>query len=217
MKYNILTETDILKIFLCYTSDGIRKKIAVNINFTDDEECYLLSPILPNFKKPQQNIMAEIMVCMPNGVFKAQTSLIDVTVNINSIIYKLVLPKNWNFVQLRESTRVKTNFPFVIKYEDGFKINDFTYDVSLGGISFLTNKSINSIYKKLKALISIKVPLDTSNDPSIKNIECTCSFVREKENFAENKVLLVYKLENLTETQITTIKGYLILASQNLY
>lgn len=217
MESNVLTSSDVSTIFLVYIDNHSRRKISVNVNFIDSSECYLSSSILPQFEKPKQNIPADIMVCTPTGIFKAKTTLQDVTVNLNNIIYKLIVPQNWNFSQFRRSTRVQSSLSFNVKYNDGFEIGGNTYDVSLGGISFLANTRINSIYKKLKGVIKIQVPVDASDNPSVRNVECTCSYVRENDNFKDNKTLVIYKFEYLTDAQQTALKNYLILASENIY
>ena len=213
MQQNILRESNITKIFLIYMNNGSRKREDVTLRFMDNKECYFSSKTsFQAFNKPKKKTPAEINVFTPDGVYKTTVTIVDTNVSLTEILYQVSIPKTWDFIQLRASSRKFVELPVSIKFNDGFTINTTTYDLSLGGISYYTKDSLSSIYKKISGILTLELPKETLINFPDGRMTVETKFVREKsgdeEHFGEQ--LVIFKFIGVTPDDEMILKNFLI-------
>lgn len=212
MQHNILRESNITKIYLIYVNNGAKKREAVKLRFMDNKECYFTASVPIKFEKPKKKIPAELNVFTPDGVYKTKVTLLDTNVSLRELFYEVSIPKTWDFIQLRKSTRKLVELPVSIKFNDGYTIETTTYDLSLGGISFFTKEPISSIYKKISGILTLELPKETFiNFPNGKLMVET-KFVREKSNIEERfgEQLVIFRFIGLTPDDEMVLKNFLL-------
>jgi len=212
MQQNILRDSNITKIYLVYADNGSRKRESVKLRFMDSKECFFATPVPVNFQKPKKKTPAEIYVYTTDGVYKTQTSILESNLSMNEVIYEVTIPRNWDFIQVRSSTRKLVELPFTIKFNDGFEIKAATYDLSLGGVSFYLKESVSSIYKKISGIITLEFPSGMLISFPDNKLVTEVKFVREKNNVNEHggDDLFVYKFLKITPDEEEVLKNYLI-------
>ncbi len=210
MNTNIFRNTDITKIYLFYVDGGIKVKTEVKMRFMDQKDGYFSATLPPNFKKPKRKISAELKVYTSDGVYQSNVTLIDTTTSINDVLYQISFPKKWELIQLRSGTRKHVELPFKIQYQDGYSLEGTTHDLAIGGISFINNLQMSSIYKKIPATITLEFPQNLIINFPDRKLETEVMFVRENkyDNF-DNK-LYSYRFKSLSQDAIDIIKAFLI-------
>lgn len=214
MQENILRTAKIAKIFLDF-DDGnkIHRKEEVILRSMDSKFCVFAGPAPSNFKKPGWFAKANIIVYSPNGIYKATTSIKDTNIALNNITYRLELPKNWDFKQLRAGVRKRVNSPVKIKFNDGMEIESTTYDLSIGGFSFEGFYDLSTIHTRFACNCKITFPKDVKiNFPNgILNVNSL--FVRKKPVLTEfgmsGENLYCFKFLNISEADSNAIKDFL--------
>lgn len=212
MQQNILRDSNITKIYLIYVDNGSRKKLSVNLRFMDNKECYFSTSTQTNFDKPKKKTPAELHVYTSDGVYKTKITLLDTNMSLREIIYEVSIPKNWDFVQLRKSSRKTVELPLNIKFNDGFEISITTFDLSLGGVSFFTKDQLSSIYKKVSGILTLELPKDNIiNFPDCK-MTVETKFVREKDMIEDHygKHFYTFKFIGLSHDEELILKNFLI-------
>ena len=63
--------------------------------------------------------------------------------------------------------------------DDGFLIEATTHDLSLGGISFISDKPFSSIYKKISGILTLELPKNTLINFPDGKMSVETKFVRE--------------------------------------
>lgn len=212
MQHNILRDSNITKIYLIYVHNGAKKKETVKLRFMDNKECYFAAPTPVQFDKPKKKIPAELNVFTSDGIYKTKITLLDTNVSLQEILYEVSIPKIWDFIQLRNSSRKLVALPVNIKFNDGFTINATTYDLSLGGISYYTKDSLSSIYKKISGILTLELPKETLINFPDGKMTVETKFVREKpgdeEHFGEQ--LVIFKFIGVTPENEMILKNFLI-------
>ena len=212
MQHNILRDSNVTKIYLIYVHNGARKKETVSLRFMDNKECYFAAPTPVKFDKPKKKIPAELNVFTTDGVYKTKVTLIDTNMSLREVLYEVSIPKVWDFIQLRSSSRKLVELPVSIKFNDGFTINATTYDLSLGGISYYTRDTVSSIYKKISGILTLELPKDTLINFPDGKMTVETKFVREKsgeeEHFGEQ--LIIFKFIGITPDDEMVLKNFLI-------
>ena len=157
---------------------------------------------------------AEIKVFTVDGVYKTDIFINDTQVNLTEVLFEVSVPKLWEYVQQRSSSRNRVSLPVKIKYNDGFEIETATFDIALGGIAFYSRDAISSIYKKLPAVLTMELPKSMwIKNPDCKIVVETC-FVRERieeedeEHF--HQFLYSYKFVNLPKDAENTLRELLL-------
>ena len=213
MQHNILKDSNITKIFLIYVNNGSRKKETVKLRFMDNKECYFVAPTPVKFEKPKKKIPAELNVYTSDGVYKTKVTLIDTNMSLREVLYEVSIPKSWDFIQLRASSRKLIELPVSIKFNDGYSINATTYDLSLGGISFFSKESISSIYKKISGILTLELPKDTLINFPDGKMTVETKFVREKfdieNHFGEQ--LVIFKFIVMIPDDEMILKNYMLI------
>ena len=212
MQQNILRDSNITKVYLLFVDGGARKRLEVKLRFIDKTVCYFATPIPMNFSKPKKKIPAELNVYTSDGIYKTKITLIDCNASLREVLYEVSLPKIWDYIQLRSSTRVPIELPFSIKFNDGYEVTGHTCDLAVGGFSFFSTESIPSIYKKIMGILTLELPKDNIiNFPDGKMIAET-KFVREKSEIENHfgETLYIYKFLNLPQDGEMILKNYLI-------
>ena len=201
---SILRNPDISKIYISYLDKGKRVKYEVAVRFADSKEIYVAMPSMMNFEKPQKRIPIEIVTYTPEGVHKGNAVLSDVEVTIAETMFILNAPQAWKYTQMRLNTRKLANIKITLSFNDGFKIEAPSYNISLGGISFFSKEKLSSIYTKLPCQLTLDIPiLDLDLFPD-GTYTVTGRFVREKEKpdeFHQFEILYVFKFVGLTFEQ----------------
>lgn len=212
MRENILRASNVTKIYLIYTdNNGLRKKESVTLRFMDLKECYFASLLPVSFTKPKPRTLVEINVYTVDGVYKTKTTINDTSVSLNEVMYELVTPKQWDFVQLRQSMRKLSSMPFIIKYNDGYTIEGKTHDIALNGFSFYAKNTIPSIYKKTSAILTLQMPSGLILNLPDGKLITEVKFVREKPNANEdNEMLYAYRIIRLSYDAELVLKNYLL-------
>lgn len=102
-------------------------------------------------------------------------------------MYEVSIPSRWDFTQLRSSSRKEVELPVKISFNDGFLIEATTHDLSLGGISFISDKPFSSIYKKISGILTLELPKNTLINFPDGKMSVETKFVRETPfgNFGE--------------------------------
>lgn len=209
MQQNILRESNVTKIYLIYTDNGMRKRLPVKLRFMDHKECYFATPITIDFRKPKRKIQAELKVYTIDGIYKSQIVLLDTNMAQNEVMYEVSIPSKWDFVQLRSSTRKEIELPLKIAFNDGFVIETTTQDLSLGGVSFITKQPISGIYKRISGILTLELPKNTIiNFPDgILNVET--KFVRESSESYDG-TLYSFKFLGLKPEDEEILKNFLL-------
>lgn len=213
VNHNILKETEVTSIFFIYTDNGMKRKYSVKLRFMDQKECYFAMFMPDKFVKPKKKTPVDIIVYTPDGVYTTQVTLVDTTLSMSDILFNVTIPKTWKFKQLRQSTRKQQALPFNIKFDDGFEINGETFDISLGGISYLADKTFSGIYERLKCTLTVEMPNDLIINFPDKKLITEAYFVRKKENFGEygsGGTLYAFKFTKLSNEELEILRHYLL-------
>lgn len=213
MERNILKESEVTKIYLSYQENGIKKRHLVSLRFMDLKDCYFATPMPQNFKKPKNKTPIEIVVYTTDGVYTTHVSLIESNISMSDVLFSVTIPKSWDFKQWRQSTRKRISINFSLKYNDGFEIVGTTYDISIGGISFITDQRISSVYEKMTCIASIQTPDNLIINFPDKKLVTEAKFVRKKENFGEygsDGTLYAFKFIQLSGEEESILKGFLL-------
>lgn len=217
MQENILRSSNVTKIYLTYVESGIKQKFEVKFKYMDSKECYFTTPMGINFHKPKNRTPIELSVYTIDGIYKTSVVLRDTTTSIHEILFQLSIPIQWDFVQLRDSTRVEVALNFSIKFNDGFEIKGQTFDVATGGISYYSKAPISSIYKKVSGILTLEFPAKSFITLPGKKLVKEVKFVREKagsENIYQDLgSLYVFRILSLTPEEAEEIKHFLITIS----
>lgn len=152
MQADILKKSNILKILFIYT-DGkkIERKEKVTIKLLDKKSCYFEGLTIANYSKPRWRARVKLMVYTTEGIYYTEEIIRDVTFTFQNLIYKIDLPKEWKYKQLRASSRQNIELPVKIIFNDDFELETSTYDISIGGFSFKTNEDLTSVQKSFQA------------------------------------------------------------------
>ena len=188
MQENILRDSLVTHIFLSYMEAGKKQVVRVKLRFIDTRQAYFSAPPPINFVKPKRKTPAEIKVFTVDGVYKTDIFINDTQVNLTEVLFEVSVPKLWEYVQQRSSSRNRVSLPVKIKYNDGFEIETATFDIALGGIAFYSRDAISSIYKKL---------------PAVERIE-----EEDEEHF--HQFLYSYKFVNLPKDAENTLRELLL-------
>ncbi|MCM1004092.1 MAG: PilZ domain-containing protein [Candidatus Gastranaerophilales bacterium] len=213
MQNNILRDSNITKIFLIYTQpNGLKKKVNVKLRYMGDKECYFAGAVTPNFMKPKRKSPVEIFVYTTDGVYKATVKILDTNLNLNEIMYQVEIPKTWNFTQLRQGSRKNVVLPGSLKFNDGFEISFETFDLSVGGFSFLTEEKISSIHQRFSAIGTIEFPAELLINYPDRKLIAEVKFVRNKEDIEGEfgKTFFAMKFVQLTQDEQMILKNYLL-------
>lgn len=212
MQYNILKKTDATKICLQYTENGLRKKFLVMLKFMDTKECYFATDLPINFKKPKKKTDADLTVYTVDGIYKTSVQILDCTVSLQDIMFEVTIPLNWNYSQLRNSTRKKVELPVNIKFDDGFELKSTSIDLALGGVAVRHKGMISSIYKRLTGTLTIELPKESDIDLPDSKLIAEAKFVREitNKNNSDNGSFYVFKFIKLSDKQLYMLTNYLI-------
>ena len=203
MQENILRDSLVTHIFLSYMEAGKKQVVRVKLRFIDTRQAYFSAPPPINFVKPKRKTPAEIKVFTVDGVYKTDIFINDTQVNLTEVLFEVSVPKLWEYVQQRSSSRNR-----------GFEIETATFDIALGGIAFYSRDAISSIYKKLPAVLTMELPKSMwIKNPDCKIVVETC-FVRERieeedeEHF--HQFLYSYKFVNLPKDAENTLRELLL-------
>ena len=214
MQENILRDSLVTHIFLSYMEAGKKQVVRVKLRFIDNRQAYFSAPPPINFVKTKRKTPAEIKVFTVDGVYKTDIFINDTQVNLTEVLFEVSVPKLWEYVQQRSSSRNRVSLPVKIKYNDGFEIETATFDIALGGIAFYSRDAISSIYKKLPAVLTMELPKSMwIKNPDCKIVVETC-FVRERieeedeEHF--HQFLYSYKFVNLPKDAENTLRELLL-------
>ena len=210
MQHNILRESNVTKIYLIYVDNGARKRVQVNLRFMDSKEAYFATPLPTGFKKPKRKIPAELKVYTTDGIYQSKITLMDSNVSLSEVLYEVTVPLKWDFTQMRSSSRKEIELPLKIVYNDGFAIETTTHDVSLGGVSFVFNKQISSIYKKISSILTLELPKTAIINFPDGKLTVEAKFVRETvtENF--DTFIYSYKFCGLKLEDEEVLKNFLL-------
>ena len=209
MQQNILKSYNLSSIYLVY-KDAVRHKFLVKLRFIDVNDCYFSTELPPNFIKPKKHTVAELVAYTMDGVYKTQVKINDSSISLDEAVFTVSIPNNWEFIQLRNSTRKRYPLPLILRFNDGFELECQSYDISTGGISFVTAKPIANIYTKVNGSVSFVLPqlkyLPNENNKIVSDVK----FLRmlNTEDAPEN--CYVYKFLNISQMDVDRIKMFLI-------
>ena len=214
MQDNILRDSLVTHIYLTYTELGRKQVHKLKLRFIDAKQAYFSAEAPVNFEKPKRKTPAEIKVYTVDGVYRTEIFINDAQLNVAEVLFEVSIPKMWEFIQMRNSSRSRISLPIHIKYNDGFEINTTTYDIALGGLAFYLKDTVNGIYEKLPAIVTLELPQSCwIKNPSCKVFTETC-FVRKRlekddeEHFQQ--YLYSYKFINLTKEAEESLKDLLL-------
>ena len=213
MQTNILRDSNVTKIFLIYVNNGSRKREAVKLRFMDNRTCLFAATMPVNFVKPKRKTPADIYVYTPDGVYRAKVSILGANLSFNDLLYEVSIPKRWEFIQLRTSSRKQAQLPLTVKYNDGFTIHATSYDLSMGGISYISTQELSSIYKKITGILTVEFPSNSVINFPDGKLTVETKFVREKDvadSYHENEHLNVFRFIGLSSEDEMILKQYLI-------
>ncbi len=214
MHENILRDSLVTKIFISYTEGSKKQVMRLKLRFMDNKQAYFSAVTPENYEKPNKKLPAEIKIYTVDGVYKTDVTINDASVTYSEIFFEVSLPKVYEFIQHRSSSRNRTELPVNIKYNDGFEINATTYDLAIGGLAFYSKEQFSSIYKKLPAILTLTLPTTIWTKAEEPKIVVETVFVRERqedsdeEHFGEH--LFSYKFVNLPKEAEKTLKNFLI-------
>ena len=214
MHDNILRDSLVTKIFLTYTEEGKKQVIRLKLRFMDNLQAYFSAITPENYVKPKRRTPAEIKVYTVDGIYKTTVTINDISATYNELFFEVSLPKIYEFIQNRSSSRNRTELPITIKYNDGFEINTNTFDLAIGGLAFYSPTPISSIYKKLPAVLTLTLPTTVWTKTVDPKVVLETVFVRETfEEEAEDhfgEYFYSFKFINLPKDIENMLKDYLI-------
>lgn len=214
MHDNILRDSLVTKIFLTFTENGTKQVIRIKLRFMDNHQAYFSAVTPENYIKPKRKTPAEIKVYTVDGIYRTDVTINDASATLNEIFFEVSLPKVYEFIQNRSSSRNRTELPIQIKYNDGFEIDTTTYDLAIGGLAFYSKTPISSIYKRLPAVLTLTLPTTIWTKTVDPKVIVETVFVRETlEEEAEDhfrEYLYSYKFINLPKEVENTLRDYLI-------
>ena len=209
MDINIFNNSRISSIFLTY-SDGQRMlRLPVVVRYIDKKECFLSAEVPVNFVKPRNNTKATVMAYTEVGVYSADTKIVDVNLSsVREITFSVVAPKNWDYKQLRTSSRKNVKVPFVIKYNDGYEFKGTTEDFSLSGISFISDVQMPELYQRFVA----KITFDFSGFEGMENVTADVKFLRFKDDVPvkDGEFFYIYRIVEIGTPESLALKNFLI-------
>ena len=210
MQHNILRESNVTKIYLIYVDNGARKRVQVNLRFMDSKEAYFATPLPTGFKKPKRKIPAELKVYTTDGIYQSKVTLIDSNVSLSEVLYEVTVPLKWDFTQMRSSSRKEIELSLKIAYNDGFVIETKTHDLSLGGVSFISNKPFSSIYKKISGILTLELPKTAIINFPDGKMTVEAKFVRETATEVFGEMVYSYKFCGLKLEEEEVLKNFLL-------
>lgn len=214
MNENILRDSLVTKIFISYSEGGKKQVLRLKLKFMDDRQAYFSASTPENYEKPKRKTPAEIKVYTVDGIYRTDVMINDTSATLNEIFLEVSLPKIYEFIQHRSSSRNRTELSMNIKYNDGFEINAITYDLALGGVAFYSREQYSSIYKKLPAILTLSLPTTIWTKAEDPKIVAEAVFVREtlEQNDEEyfGQYLYSYKFINLPKETENKLKQFLI-------
>lgn len=204
----ILKSDKVKKIYLVYKNDlGLKTKVKVQVRYMDFNSCFFATEMPAGFKKPKSNLPVEIQVYTAKGVYIANVLLKDTVMSLNELLYEVSSPKNWVLKNMRIVDRKILDLKLLIQYEDGFSLEVNSYDVSEKGISFVTEKRLPSIYKKMSCKLMLILPADYEKNTEEVAIAFDGLCSREaNNNFQDN--LYAYKFINAMNNDVLILKKY---------
>ena len=182
MQQNILKTSEISKIYFNFVDGkGIKRKELVTVRYMDKNSCYFKGQLIANFNKPRWRAKADVIVYTSEGIYYTQQIIRDVTFSLNEILYKIDLPKTWNFKQLRAGSRKKVSLPVRVVFADEVCIDSETLDLSVGGFAFESGKNLTTVQKNFPAKCTIEFPNDAIINFPDSKLETEIKYVRQKE------------------------------------
>lgn len=215
MQQNILKSSNVVKIFLKYADGkGCERKETVKLRYMDQKSCYFAGQTIVNFTKPKWRTKAEIIIYTPDGIYSAVVILRDTEFSLNSMMYKLDIPKTWKFTQLRSGSRKKIELPVNIKFNDGLEINGITNDLSVGGFSVVSTQELSTIHRRFICTCSIQFSKEAIINFPDGILEADAVFIRQKmlkEGYEQGEQkLLCFKFKDLSADNAMILKNFLI-------
>lgn len=212
MQQNILKNSSITKIYLTYTCDEQKRKEVVSLRFMDKKVCYFASPTPAKFNKPKKKTPAELSIYTTEGVYRAKVTIIDCNMALRDVMFEVTVPLQYDYVQLRASSRKIITMPVTIKWNDDYSISAMTHDIALGGISLHYVGQISSIYKKLPAVLELEFPENDMITFPERKLVVNTKFVREATcpEYYEEGQLYIFKFVNMPNNDETVLKNFLI-------
>lgn len=215
MQENILKTSNVTKIFLNYV-DGSKfnRKEEVKLRYMDSKNCYFIGSIPTGFNKPRWRAKADIVVYTPDGIYSATVIIRDTEYSLNNIFYKVDIPKSWKFTQLRAGSRKQVALPVKLIFNDGLEIDAQTYDLSVGGFSFVGAYEFSTVQTRFACACKIQFPADGVINFPDGLLQTDAKFVRQKiqktgYNIEEDK-LLCFKFINLSADDKMILKNFLM-------
>ena len=211
MKQNILKSNDITSIYLTYI-ENTKKKYKVELCYIDEKECYFSTTIPQGFNKPAKKMSANLVVYTHDGIYTSDIKILDSSILNNSLTFVVTIPSTWKYSQMRSSMRKIIKIPFKINFNDGYEIISETYDISLGGISFVSKEDIPSLYHKLDGHLELFLPKESNITIKKYQLEFETKFLRIKKlkNELQEKNCYVYKFISMDIENKNTLKNFLI-------
>jgi len=214
MNENILRDSLVTKIFISYTEGSKKQVMRLKLKFMDNRQAYFSAVTPEIYEKPKRKTPAEIKIYTVDGIYRTDVMINDTSATLNEIFFEVSLPKIYEFIQHRSSSRNRTELPVNIKYNDGFEIDATTYDLAIGGLAFYSKNQFSSIYKKLPAILTLSLPTTIWTKAEDPKIIVETVFVREtqEQNDEEHfgQYLYSYKFINLPKETENTLKKFLI-------
>ena len=215
MQENILKTSNVTKIFLNYVDGGkFNRKEEVKLRYMDSKHCYFIGSIPRGFNKPKWRAKADVVVYTPDGIYTATVIIRDSEYSLNNIFYKVDIPKSWKFTQLRSGSRKQVELPLVLKFNDGLEIEAKTFDLAVGGFSFIGAQELSTVHTRFACNCQIQFPKDLILNFPDGLLQTDAKYVRQKAikegyNVDENK-LLCFKFLNLSPDNMMILKNYLM-------
>lgn len=180
----------------------------------DNKSCYFVGPTIMNFTKPKWRAKTDIIVYTPDGVYSANVIIRETDFSLNNIFYKVDIPKTWKFIQLRTGSRKQISLPIKIKFNDGLEIEGKTFDLSIGGFSFISNQNLSTVHTRFGCNCQIQFPQDTTINFPNGLLETDAKYVRSKaivDSYElEGHKLLCFKFVNLSPDYTMILKHFLL-------
>lgn len=215
MQENILKTSNVTKIYLDFY-DGKNRHIKeeVTVRYMDSKFCYLVGGIPINFNKPKWRAKANIIVYTTDGIYKTTVIIRDINFSLSDVVYRLDLPKKWDFKQLRAGSRKKVALPFKIKFNDDFEINANLHDLSVGGFSFVGNYNLSTVHTRFACNCKITFPKDSVINFPDGILDNDAIFVRKKPLITEfgltGEEVYCFKFLNLSPDYVLILKNFLM-------
>lgn len=216
MSVSVLKNQNVIKTYIDFTDKSNQRiKEQIELRYDDGKFCYFISSGKCRKISLRWRHKAKLIVYTPEGLFTADTIVRVADISLSKIMYKVDIPKNWNFNQLRAGIRKRMRIPVTLNLSDDIQVKTELYDLSQSGFAIIDDVELSTVQKRFPLSCTFEIPETFDNETTIKSVELNAKYVRESKITEVNeyfqKTLYCFNFINLSTQDIFTLKEILSL------